>query len=36
MTWEEMMAPFFGIIVPSDVNAGTVLKRGNFVLDAGA
>jgi hypothetical protein len=36
MTWEEMMAPFFGIIVPRDVNAATVLKRGNFVLDAGA
>jgi len=36
MTWEEMMAPFFGIIVPRNVNAGTVLKRGNFVLDAGA
>jgi hypothetical protein len=36
MTWEEMMAPFFGIIVPRDVDSGTVLKRGNFVLDAGA
>ena len=36
MTWEEMMAPFFGVIVPSNVNGATVLKRGNFVLDAGA
>ena len=36
MTWEEMMAPFFGIIVPRDVDSGTVLKRGNFVLDGGA
>jgi hypothetical protein len=36
MTWEEMMAPFFGILVPKDVNGATVLKRGNFVLDAGA
>jgi hypothetical protein len=31
-----MMAPFFGIIVPRDVNGGTVLKRGNFVVDGGA
>jgi hypothetical protein len=36
MTWEEMMAPFFAVIVPKDVDAGTVLKRGNFVLDGGA
>jgi hypothetical protein len=36
MTWEEMMAPFFAIIVPKDVDGGTVLKRGNFVLDGGA
>jgi hypothetical protein len=36
MTWEEMMAPFFGIIVPRDVRGATVLKRGNFVLDGGA
>jgi hypothetical protein len=36
MTWEEMMAPFFGVVVPRDVNAATVLKRGNFVLDSGA
>jgi len=36
MTWEEMMAPFFGILVPKDVDGATVLKRGNFVLDGGA
>jgi hypothetical protein len=36
MTWEEMMAPFFAVIVPSDVDGSTVLKRGNFVLDGGA
>ena len=36
MTWEEMMAPFFGIVVPRDVDAASVLKRGNFVLDGGA
>ncbi len=36
MTWEEMMAPFFGILVPRDVEAASVLKRGNFVLDGGA
>ena len=36
MTWEEMMAPFFAIIVPKDVDGAAVLKRGNFVLDGGA
>jgi hypothetical protein len=36
MTWEEMMAPFFGVIVARDVKPGTVLKPGNFVLDGGA
>ena len=36
MTWEEMMAPFFSIVVPKDVKAAEVLKRGNFVLDEGA
>jgi len=36
MTWEEMMAPFFSIIVPEGVDGATVLKRGNFVLDGGA
>jgi hypothetical protein len=36
MTWEEMMAPFFSLTVPRDVNGATVLKRGNFVLDGGA
>ena len=36
MTWEEMMAPFFGIVVDSSVNPATVLKPGQFVLDSGA
>jgi hypothetical protein len=36
MTWEEMMAPFFGIVVPTEVDAATVLKPGRFVLDSGA
>ena len=36
MTWEEMMAPFFGVVVPKDVNPANVLKRGNFVVDSGA
>jgi hypothetical protein len=36
MTWEEMMAPFFSIMVPTDVDGGNVLKRGNFVVDGGA
>jgi hypothetical protein len=29
MTWEEMMAPFFGVIVPGNVDPKTVLKRQN-------
>jgi hypothetical protein len=29
MTWEEMMAPFFGVIVPRNVDPKTVLKRQN-------
>lgn len=36
MTWEEMMAPFFGILVDATINPGTVLKPGRFVLDSGA
>jgi len=36
MTWEEMMAPFFGVLVPKDVNPATVLKRGDFVVADGA
>jgi hypothetical protein len=36
MTWEEMMAPFFSIMVPTGVDGATVLKRGNFVVDGGA
>jgi hypothetical protein len=36
MTWEEMMAPFFGVIVPKDVDPATVLKRGNFTVADGA
>ena len=36
MTWEEMMAPFFGILVDPGLNQRTVLKPGQFVLDSGA
>jgi hypothetical protein len=36
MTWEEMMAPFFGVLVDRDVNAATVLKPGDFIVNAGA
>ena len=32
----HLMAPFLGIVVPKDVNAATVLKRGNFTTDGGA
>ncbi|MSO30678.1 MAG: cytochrome c [Acidobacteria bacterium] len=37
MTWEEMMNPFFGIIVDSNTDPSTVLKlRGNTVVGEGA
>jgi hypothetical protein len=36
MTWEEMMAPFFGILADTAANQRTVLKPGQFVLDSGA
>ena len=36
MTWEEMMAPFFGILADPALNQRTVLKPGQFVLDSGA
>jgi len=37
MTWEEMMSPFFGVIVDRDVDPKTVLKRGRGTVEgAGA
>jgi hypothetical protein len=37
MTWEEMMSPFFGVIVDSKTDVNTVLKlRGQTVITPGA
>jgi mono/diheme cytochrome c family protein len=37
MTWEEMMAPFFGVIVDSKTDPAKVLKLlGDTVIDGGA
>jgi hypothetical protein len=37
MTWEEMMSPFFGVIVDSKTDPKTVLKlRGRTVVGSGA
>jgi hypothetical protein len=33
MTWEEMMAPFFGILIDKDTNPTTVIKLGRFLKD---
>jgi hypothetical protein len=32
MTWEEMMAPFFGVLVDSNVNPSDVLRLGRFAV----
>jgi hypothetical protein len=29
MTWEEMMTPFFAVLVPANVPPTAVVKRGN-------
>ena len=37
MTWEEMMSPFFGVIVDSKTDVNSILKlRGQTVLTTGA
>jgi hypothetical protein len=37
MTWEEMMSPFFGVIVDRNVDPKTVLQRGRLTVEgAGA
>jgi len=28
MTWEEMMSPFFGVIVDTETDPTTVFRRG--------
>ena len=32
MTWEEMMAPFFGVLIDSNVDPNQVLKLGRFAV----
>jgi hypothetical protein len=32
MTWEEMMAPFFGVLIDSTVDPKDVLKLGRFAV----
>jgi len=32
MTWEEMMAPFFGVLIDSSVDPSSVLKLGRFAV----
>ena len=32
MTWEEMMAPFFGVLIDSNVDPKDVLKLGRFAV----
>jgi hypothetical protein len=37
MTWEEMMSPFFGVLVDSKTDPTTVLKlKGLTVIGTGA
>jgi hypothetical protein len=36
MTWEEMMSPFFGVIVDRNIDPRTVLQRGETLLRAAA
>jgi hypothetical protein len=33
MTWEEMMAPFFGVLIDKDADPTTVIKLGKYLRD---
>jgi len=33
MTWEEMMAPFFGVLVDKDVDPNSIIKLGKYLRD---
>ena len=33
MTWEEMMAPFFGILIDKDTDPASVVKLGKYLKD---
>jgi hypothetical protein len=35
MTWEEMMAPFFGVLVDAKTDPGKVIKLGTFAVQGG-
>ena len=35
MTWEEMMAPFFGVLIDSKTDPTSVLKLGRFLVSGG-
>ena len=35
MTWEEMMAPFFGVLIDSQADPTSVLKLGRFLVSGG-
>jgi hypothetical protein len=32
MTWEEMMASFFGVLIDSSIDPNQVLKLGRFAV----
>jgi hypothetical protein len=35
MTWEEMMAPFFGVLVDAKADPGKIIKLGTFAVQGG-
>jgi hypothetical protein len=35
MTWEEMMAPFFGVLIDSNTDPNSVLKLGRYLVSGG-
>jgi hypothetical protein len=35
MTWEEMMAPFFGVLIDQDTDPTSVVKLGRFLVQGG-
>jgi hypothetical protein len=32
MTWEEMMAPFFGVLIDASTDPNSVIKLGRFAV----
>jgi hypothetical protein len=35
MTWEEMMAPFFGVLIDKDTDPTSIVKLGRFLVQGG-